>query len=62
MQVPVTMDQVLLDGGGGNSVLLARIKDGDGCWLCLREVYRKLCNSMPESTWHQYTHSGEHAS
>ena len=58
MQVPVTMDQVLLDGGGGSSVLLARIRDADGCWLCFREVYTKLSNGMPESTWKQYTHGG----
>jgi hypothetical protein len=62
MQVSVTMDQVLVDGGGGNSVLLARIRDADGCWLCLREVYRKLSNGMPESTWQQYTYGGKHAS
>ena len=51
MQAPATMDQVLLEGGGGTSVLLARIKSGDDCWLCLREVYRKLGNGMPMSTW-----------
>ena len=61
MQAPATMDQVLLDGGGGTSVLLARIRDADGCWLCGIEVYRKLGNSVPQSTWHEHAIRSRHA-
>ena len=62
MQAPATMDQVLLDGGGGTSVLLARIRDVEGCWLLLREVYRKFGNGMPPTTWHEHATRGKHAS
>ena len=42
------MDQVLLDGGGGRTVVLARIRDARGCWLCLRQA--------PNSGPHQRSH------
>lgn len=56
----VIMDQVLLEWGGGDSVLLARIRDVEGCWLSGKEVYRKLCPSTPRSTWQKHTHGGKH--
>ena len=50
MQVPVTMDQVLLAWDGGESVLLTRIKDDEGSvWLCFKEVQSKLSSSV--SKW-----------
>lgn len=58
MQVPGTMDQVLLEWDGGKSMVLARVRDGLGCWLCNAEVHRKLA-SNPESTWYRQIHDGE---
>ena len=51
------MDQVLLAWGGETSVLLSRITDADGCWLCLREINRKISKGMRE-----HAKGGKHAS
>ncbi len=62
MQVPATMDLVLLEWGGGESVVLARFGDVHGVfWLSYREVYKKL-GGIAEDTWHKYTRAGEHTS
>ena len=62
MQVPVTMDQVLLEWEGGSPVLLARVRDAEECWLCLREVYSKLCSSVNIQTWYTRIERGEFVS
>ena len=56
------MDQVLLEWGGGESMVLARFRDAGGCWLSTREMYTKLGSKMSLASWHTYTHSGEHTS
>lgn len=45
--------------GGGNTALLARIRDAEGCWLCSWEVYNKLCPSVSQMTWHIDYYAGE---
>ena len=56
------MDQVLLDRGGGESVVLATFRDVDGVWLCSKEVHTKLGSRFSTTTWHCHTHGGEHTS
>ena len=51
MQTPVIMDQVLLEWNGGHSVLLARVRDAEGFWVCSKEVYWKLASSSPIHSW-----------
>ena len=58
-QAPITMDHVLLEWGGGNTVLLARIKDIQGCWLCSTELRRKLCSSVARQTWFDRIKKGQ---
>ncbi len=60
MQVPVTMDQVALKWDGGHSVLLTRVQDGKGCWLCRKEVHRKLGSSRTVDYWNHCTICSEH--
>lgn len=57
MQAPVAMEQVLLAWEGGESVLLARIKDAQGSWLCFEEVRSKLVSSV--SDWARHIGDGE---
>ncbi len=59
MQVPATMDQVLLEWDGACSEVLARIRDAAGCWLCSREVNKKLCSNVPKRTWNNRIKAGE---
>ena len=59
MQEPVTMDQVLLRWEGGGSMLLARVRDTAGCWLCNQEVHSKAGSSTSMQAWHKYR-CGEH--
>ena len=54
MQAPVTMDRVVLERDGGDPVVLARIRDVEGCWLCSPEVYRKLGSSVAKEMWRYY--------
>ena len=50
--MPVTMDQVMLEWNGGkSSVLLARVRDTAGTWLCSKEVYRNLGSKLAVETW-----------
>ena len=58
MQVPIRMDQVLLEWEGGDTVVLARFQDMEGSWLCYREMHRKLEASIPA----QAGRGGEHRS
>ena len=60
MQVPVTMDQVLLQWDGGKSVVLARIRDAEGCWLCSIEVHRKLVTSISAGSWANHIDRGNY--
>ena len=60
MQAPIIMDQVLLAWDGGEAVLLARIRDGEGSWACYKEMQSKLGSSVP--AWHRKTQDGEHRS
>ena len=53
------MDQVLLEWDAGNTLVLARVRDAEGCWLCSREVHIKLGGGMPLSTWRQHTLGGK---
>ena len=62
MQVPVTMDQVLLEWNGGHSVVLARVRGGKGCWLCRVQVHRQLGSSITIGAWTQNIKRGEHTS
>ena len=60
MQVPAAMDQVLLEWDGGGPKLLARVRDGAGCWLCAKEVHTKLCsNFLSSAAWYQRYNRGE---
>ncbi len=59
MQVPATMDQVLLVWDGGRSEVLARVRDAEGCWLCSREVNKKLGGDAVRSTWNHRVRRGE---
>lgn len=61
--MPVGMDRVRLEWGGGDPVMLARIRDGQGCcWLSSMEVHKKLGSNTDRGTWRKYTHSGRHMS
>ena len=54
------MDQVLLQWDGGHSVLLARVRDAEGCtWLCSKDVYRKLGSSISYKSWAHVINCGE---
>ena len=59
MQVPGNVDQVLLEWGGGESLVLARITDAEGCWLCSAELHRKLGSSNSLSYWYHFVKKGE---
>ena len=59
MQVPGIVDQVLLEWNGGDSVVLARVKDAEGCWLCGAELYRKLGSSAALWKWYHFIKKGE---
>ena len=59
MQASAAMDQVVLDWGGDIKVVLARVRDAEGCWLSLREVHNKLGSGVPKSTWQQHTQGGK---
>lgn len=61
IQAPGIMDQVLLEWEVGHSVVLARIKVGEGCWLCSREVYNKLGSSVQMQTWRKYIQGERHS-
>lgn len=51
--------RVLLDWGGGNAVLLARMRDEEGCWLCSHEVHTKLGSSSTTTCWHHCITAGK---
>ena len=46
--------------GEKSSVLLARVRDVGGTWLCSKEVYRKLGGSMTVDAWDHRIKRGEH--
>ena len=62
LQAPVSMDQVLLQWEGGNGVQLARVRDGEGCWLGRQEVHTKLESSITIDAWNHHINGGEHTS
>lgn len=45
------MDKVQVQLPAGQKVFLARVKDGDGVWLGMREVFNKLA---PQRTWQAF--------
>ena len=57
--MPGIVDQVLLEWGGGESLLLARVTDAEECWLCSHEVHRKLGSSGTLSCWHHFLRKGK---
>ena len=60
MQVPAQMHQVLLEWEGGNRVLLVRVTDAEGVWLCQKEVHSKMGSSISRQAWHKHCQDGEH--
>ena len=56
------MEQVLLEWEGGNSAVLARIKDVAGYWLCSREVNIKVAGNIPRTSFDSFTRGSRHTS
>lgn len=53
------MDRVQIQLSGGHKVCLARIKDQDGVWLGMREVFNKLAPLYKWQHFHSTSQKGE---
>ena len=63
VKAPVTVDQVLLKGGGRFFVRLAWVRDVEGpSWLCQKSAHSKLGSSITYAVWDGRTRRGEQSS